>query len=199
MDSPHSDLIFESISIPKLFYSDAIGKPFERCIHCNRFLLGSTTHYMIEKVHKNYPELKTRDTLFEYAVCMDCYMELRKSLSNESIRNLENYMRRHVDLFHRREQLIRENKTDVYSWIDTCLIKNKPVQSCSEYQIMCECVGNRMLFTLTPYMVCDEAMDEMVTMLSEKTLGFFDDFRNRFLGPPPEVSELLKPSRVILM
>ncbi|MBN2105196.1 hypothetical protein JW835_14250 [bacterium] len=199
MNSPQSTFIPEHIAIPKPFYSDATGKPFERCIHCSRYLLDHNTHYMIEKVHKYYPELKTNDTIFEYAICIDCYMELRKSLSDESVQNLESYLNDHVNLIGRRQQLIQTEGLDIDGWIGSCMIKNKAIQACTEYQTICECMGNRMLFTFMPYMICDEAMEEMMELLSDKTLGFFDDFRNRFLGPSPEIGELLKPSRILLI
>lgn len=199
MKSYQPTFIPEHISIPESFFSDATEKPFEHCIHCSRSLLDSNVHYMIEKVHKYYPELKTKDTIFEYAICIDCYIELRKSLSKESVKNLEKYLNQHVDLIERRQHLIQNENLDVNTWIGSCIIKNKPVRACTEYQTMCECIGSRMLFTFMPYMICDEAMDEMMELLSEKTLGFFDDFRSRFLGPSPEVRELIKPHRVLFI
>jgi len=200
MDEEHSEsLVPEFIRIPKIFYSDATGRPFERCIHCNRSLLSSNVHYVIEKVHKNYPDLDTRDTIFEYALCIDCYMELRKSLSSQSIHNLEEYLNRHVDLIERRKTLIQDKQLNVDQWLSSCIIKNKSLDACAEYQTLCECLGDRMLFTLMPYMVCDDALDEMAQLLSDQTQGFFDDFRQRFLGPSPEFRELLKPSRVLFL
>jgi hypothetical protein len=199
MSSLQNGMIPRHIQIPKPFHSEVTGKLFETCIHCNRHLLDSNLHYVIEKVIKYYDEMKTTDTIFEYAVCLNCYQELRKSLSNESIQRLGTYLQNHVNLEARRQKFIENEDLDVSHWIGHCIIMDKPIQKCREYQIMCECVGDRMLFTLMPYMICDDAIEEMSELLSEKTQGFFDDFRKRFLGPPPEVSELLKSSRVLFL
>ena len=199
MASLQNGVVPHHIHIPKPFHSEATGKLFETCIHCQRHLIDLNLHYVIEKVVKYYDEMKTTDTIFEYAVCLQCYQELRKSLSSESVQRLGTYLQNHVDLELRRHQFIEKEDMDVNHWIGRCIIKDKPIQACREYQIMCECVGDRMLFTLMPYMISDDAIEEMSELLSEKTQGFFDDFRKRFLGPPPEVSELLKSSRVLFL
>lgn len=199
MENSQSYYLPEHIEIPKVFYSDSTGHPFEHCIHCNGYILGENTHYVVEKVIKNYKELQTTDTIFEYAICVNCYQELRKSISAESMTNLGVYMQKNADLEQRRRSFIESGNLKVEDWISSCIFKKKLIRDCSEYQIMCECIGGQMLFTMMPYMVCDEAMDDMMNLLSEKTQGFFDDFRERFLGPSPEVSELLRPKRVLLL
>ena len=78
------------MKIPEIFHSTGTGKPFSHCVSCNKELLNSDNPYIIEKAIRQYLEYKTTDTIFEYAMCMDCYMKIDQSLSDESKHNLEN-------------------------------------------------------------------------------------------------------------
>ncbi|MBN1782345.1 hypothetical protein JW948_14520 [bacterium] len=187
------------MDIPRLFYSDASGSPFEHCIQCQRRLFDTNSHYLIEKAIKSYPDYGSTDTVFEYAICISCYMDLRKSLSAESSGNMEAYFHRHTDLLERRKMLLANETLDYHEWIASCVFKNTPASRCKEYQVVCECQGDQMLFTLMPYMVCGEAMDEMMDLLSNQTIDFLNGFRDRFLGPSPEIRDLLKPSRIMIL
>ncbi len=199
METREEDFLPEHTEIPKRFYSDATGGLFETCVHCHRNLLNPKKQYVIEKVIKLYEEVDSTDTIFEYAICIDCYQELRSSLSKESMERMGEYLNRNTDLEGRRNRLMESGNLDIDAWISNCIVKDKPMHTCREFQVMCECFGDQMLFTMMPYMISDDALEEMSMLLSDETQGFFDDFRKTHLGPPPEVSELLKPSRVILL
>jgi hypothetical protein len=187
------------IAIPGQFYSDATGKPFRNCIRCEKNLLMPGTHYLIEKAIRAYSEFETTDTVYEYAVCVSCYIEMRKELSQKSMQNLDTYFKDQADLIRRRDELLKEGSGYFDEWISECIIKHTPLSECSEYQLVCECTGDQLILSQMPYMVSGEAMDEMMDLLSDQTLDFLNGFRDRFLGPPQEVRDILRPSRVILL
>ncbi|HDQ44208.1 MAG TPA: hypothetical protein ENN17_01750 [bacterium] len=180
------------IEIPKEFHSDATGEPFDRCVSCGRDLRDPSVHYFIEKAVRNYSRHRTTDTIFEYAICFDCYMEVHKSLSEESRERIDAYFLRNVNMLARIRLLGETATPDMDRWLSRCLIKGVDRCETSEYQIMCECLGDRMLLTFAPYLVSAEAMDEIAGLLSNRTLDALNGFYDDFIGMPPELLPLLK-------
>lgn len=180
------------VAIPKIFYSDASGGPFEHCIHCGASLLKPGIHYYIEKVIKNYPNLGTTDTIIEYAICHVCYEEVRKSLSNLSLQRIEAYFLENVNLYERMKDVLEPQNRDPEIWLSKCIVKGTERRSAPEYQIMCECTGDRMHLSLAPYMISIEAMDEITDLLSAQTLDVLNEFHREHLGLPPELEPILK-------
>lgn len=179
------------IDIPKYFHSDASGEPFQACIHCGRKLHEPGTHYFVEKAIRNYPDYNTTDTIFEYAICFDCYMDVHQSLSAQSKSAIDNYFMQHVSILDRL-RILRENESpDIENWLSRCLIKNIEKQHTSEYQIMCECFGDKLMLSFAPYLVSMEAMHEIADLLSNQTLDSLNGFYDKHLGVPPEFQPLL--------
>ena len=187
------------IKIPKIFHSDLTGQPFQTCIHCNHPLLSGHEHYVIEKAVKRYPNLDTTDTIFEYAICMNCHAEMMRSVSIKSMTNIQTYFKDHVNFEQRTKELIQGEQFDLNDWIGTCLIESTPIKTCQEYQLYCECRGDKMVFNLMPYMISGPVLDEIMDLLSDQTLDFLDGFKDNVLGPSPEFEELLNPRRVLLL
>ncbi|NQT25494.1 hypothetical protein HQ585_09065 [candidate division KSB1 bacterium] len=180
------------VEIPKLFYSDATGMPFHRCVDCGISLLESGTHYFIEKAIKNYPKLGTTDTIIEYAICYECYMEVQKSLSKQSLQSIETYFLENVNLYTRMKEVLEPVDSDPERWLSKCIVKGIDRKTAPEYQIMCECTGNQMHLSLAPYMVSMEALNEITDLLSAQTLDALNDFHKEHLGMPPELEPILK-------
>lgn len=199
MKLPPLKEIYQYIEIPRVFYSDATGKPFSHCIDCEKYLLADGVQYFIEKAIKNYSDYQTSDTIIEYAMCIDCYARVFNSFSDTSKKNLEKYFTSHVDIFERRMALLKNRDLNVDNWIANCVIKNKPANELSEYQIVCQCDGKDLLFTYSPFMVSDLAIEEMMELLSNKTLGEIEDFMDDFFSYPPEVRDILKGSPVFVL
>lgn len=188
INGPENNLV----EIPKVFYSDATGMPFGHCIQCGAPLLKSGTHYFIEKAIKNYPQLESTDTIIEYAICYPCYMEVRKSLSQQSQQRIEAYFLENVNLYERMKSVLDPGNRDPDAWLSQCIIKGIQRRTAPEYQIMCECTGDRMHLSLAPYMVSIQAMDEITDLLSAQTLDALNGFYNDHLGLPPELQPILK-------
>jgi hypothetical protein len=199
MKLPNLTILREFVDIPKVFHSSETDKPFSHCVSCERFLLADNEQYVIEKAIKNYQKFNTSDTIFEYAMCMECYERIQKSLSDTSKQNIENYFNQNVDLVSRRDALVREGDLRAENWISSCVVKGTPVRDLNEYQVVCQCVGDKMLFTYLPFMIGGDAMDEVVQLLSNKTIGEIDGLYGDFFGLSPELSDLVNDPRFVIV
>ncbi len=187
------------IEIPRTFHSDAAEAMFDRCLGCDAFLLEDGQQYVIEKAYRRYPGYGTQDTVFEYAMCFDCFIKLQEAMSEESLNRVRSYFDRHVDLFERRKHLLAKNEVKVEDWLDRCLVKGTPIADMQEYQIFGHCDGKDLLFTLFPYAIGSEAIDEISLLLSNKTLGEIDGFMDDHFGLPPELRKLLLENKMFLI
>ena len=174
MKLPDLQIIREYCEIPKVFYSTETGKPFSHCVSCEKHLLASGEQYVIEKAIRNYQKFKTNDTIFEYAMCVGCYEKIHKSFSVSSKQAVENYFLQNVDFARRRAQLLEQGNRRLDEWLSDCIVKGTPVQDLDEYQILCQCQGDKMLFTYLPFMIGGDATEEIVQLLSNETLGEID-------------------------
>lgn len=182
----------KSIEIPKEFHSFDTGKPFCNCVVCEKDLFEPGTHYFVEKAIKKYPNSSATDVIFEYAICLECAMEMRETLSKESMESIDNYFDSRVNLLSRWKNLTRDNKYDIKDWISNCLITGKHIDELNEYQIYAHCEEDRMLFSLMPYIVSGEVIEEVSELISQKTKDELDGFMGKYLGPPPSIREILK-------
>jgi len=190
------------VEIPKTFYSDAANAPFSRCMNCDRYLLDGDTQYVIEKAVKRYKDFSTTDTIFEYAICLKCHEEIISAYSQSSLENIRNYFSENVD-FERRiaamQKNIKDGNFNLDNWLSRCAVKGTPVNQMSEYQIGCQCVGNKMAVMNMPFLIGNEAMDEISQLLSNKTIGEMDRFIDEFFGLPPDLKKLIKDSGVLII
>ncbi len=187
------------VDIPEEFYSDAEGKPFEKCVVCGKNLLEDGTHYVVEKAMKNYEGYEFSSTVFEYAMCLDCYAEMQKGLSEESMRNLQRYYQDFMEQRGNQPMMINLQTFDLKDWLSRCFFKEKPVRSMKEYQLIGQFNGTHMMLNTPPMAIGEEVMEEMAELLSEKTKGEMDRFRKEFLGPPPEIEELIYGRKILLI
>ncbi|MCB2222077.1 MAG: hypothetical protein KQI35_16965 [Bacteroidetes bacterium] len=183
------------IEIPPIFYSDLTGEPFHECINCGKNLLLPGTPYMIEKAFIQTQPHQTKNTVFEYAMCFDCWEITKKSLSKESMEKINAYFARNVNLEERRKKF--ENNKNIDDWLKECIVSGESVKSMKEYQIACQCDGPYMAYHYLPYLISGEVMDEVMELLSEKTLGEMDNFKKRLTSPSPDIEELFNRKKVL--
>ena len=187
------------IEIPPTFHSDETTALFNHCLGCDLYLLENGTQYVIEKAYRRYQDFGTQDTVFEYAMCLDCFMQLQEAMSEESMNRVRSYFDRHIDLFDRRTELLKKEDLRVEDWLDRCLVKGTPISEMNEYQIFGHCDGNDLLFTLFPYAIGGDAIDEISLLLSNKTLGEIDGFMDDHFGLPPELRKLLLDNKMFVI
>lgn len=82
--------------------------------------------------------------------------------------------------------------------LDACVLSKKPRERCEEYQIYAECDGGDLLFTYLPYMICGDAIEELIRLLSKKTRDAIDDFAGRHLGMPPDFADAPTDRRLLI-
>jgi hypothetical protein len=195
MNEPDKNINIRTTSIPSVFYDSSTGNPFAKCLSCSSNLFETNIPYIIEKAIKQFKEYEATDIIFEYAMCMNCYEEIASTMSESSKKNINAYYQAHVNFDKRRSEL----SDSVDEWISSCLIKGTQREMLSEYQIIGQFQGQHMLFYNLPVLIGDTAMDEMMQLLSNETLGEMGRFKDRFLGVPPEWRDLFENKKFVLI
>ena len=187
------------IDIPDRFYSDAEGKPFENCQMCGKFLLTEGTTYVVEKAIKNYKDYDVNSTIFEFAVCIDCHTKVQQGMSDESLANLHRYYQHIIAEKGNQPIVIDVRNFNLDDWLSKCFFKGDEVKEMNEYQLVAQFNGNKMLMNMPPMIIGEKAMEEMAELLSDKTIDEMNGFREKFLGPSPEIEELIYGKKLIMI
>jgi len=172
--------------IPKRLYSYIDEKPFTHCIECEKYLLSEDTEYLVERICKNYPEYGTTETIFDYALCMECAMKLHSQMSLESQRTLQNYFMKNIDLESRTQ---KKSNLSIDDAISNCLVSGKTLNECKEYQVCAHCVGDKVYMGNPPYMLSGVVLEEIMNMLSNKTQDIMNGFYSKHRTPTPGIYE----------
>ncbi len=180
--------------IPKEFYSFETKEPFTHCIECEKYLLDGAD-YMVEKAMKRYEGFTAVDTVFDYAICVECAMKMRDEFSKESMLKMEDYFKNHmpVPVYPVEEEL------DMKDCLGKCMVKKVDISETSEYQIFAYCRGNKLMKNIAPYMISSFAIDEMVELLSKPTTDFLNGFYNKHFSPDPSLMEPVPGGRIVLI
>ncbi len=167
--------------IPEVFYSTKTNKPFSNCTKCNKELISYNDDilYIIEKAFKQNIKQKTKDLIFEYAMCVDCIEEMHKEMSKKSLKRIEMYFKLYVDFDKREKDLIEDCFDDVEPWISNCVITDTHISELEEYQIAAFCTNDDIIFTHLPFLLGEYALEEIQNLLSKKTKGFIDGFEKQ--------------------
>jgi len=180
------------VPLPESFYSIETGEPIASCLVCDTDLLDESTEYLLEKGLRRYEAYDVQETVFEYALCMDCHATMRESFSETSMRRCQAYLSKHVDLTGRTARLLDTESPDPIDWLRHCIVHDTPREDLEEYQVMAHCRGNQMLLTHLPLVMGGPAMDELAQRLSNETLDELGGFRDEHLGLPPELKHDLQ-------
>ncbi|MCB0486857.1 MAG: hypothetical protein KDC99_00175 [Cyclobacteriaceae bacterium] len=178
----------ETQPIHQAFFNSETGQPFATCLMCNNEL--KDTQYVIEKAFKKHPSHNLTEVIFEYAMCVQCATKMHMELSEESRKRIEEYMA----AMPRGDR----NFTSIEDAISHCAIKNSLVNDSTEYSIYCLCNGNEMVVGDLPYALSGEVQDEIMQLLSAKSLDILDDFIGNHFSGPPEVREILRRRPVLI-
>jgi len=191
------DNSFEEIrfdDIPKEFHSDSNNDVFKKCTFCSKDLTTGEDTYMIEKSFKVNPNNGKRNTVFEYAICVSCNLKKMQAMSEESVQNIQNYMAEHFIM----EEL--EAQSDVNrKLLDKCVATGKPASELEEYNIVGQFVSDKMIVGQFPILLSPSIGEEIQELLSQKTKDEFDDFMDTINDVPPELKELFKTKRPVLV
>ena len=188
----------QQIDIPQLFHSHDSDSLFTHCLCCDEPILESGHEYVIEKAYTSYSNYDVSDTVFEYAMCLECLMQLQSQMSKDSLQRVEAYFEQHVDV-HERMLMADQENVDVYDRLSTCMVKGTPINELKEYQVFGLFRQDQMLLGPFPYMIGGEAMDEIAQLLSNETLGEIDGFMDSHFGLPPELRKLFMDKPAVLI
>ena len=172
------------MSIPKEFHSFENDGPFTHCLECGRYLLDDDCEYVIEKAIRSYPGYTAKDVIFDYAICMSCAQEVQKGMSTESIQKLQDY-------FHSKMNPERVNtqRSDFVDPISKCMISDKSIDDCMEYQIFAFCKGDEIHPSMRPYMISDDILEEMQELLSPETRDELNKFYQKHFPTAPNMNQ----------
>ena len=187
MDQAHLQLI------PKDFYSFETGEPFTECIECGKHLLDDQP-YLIEKAYRNHVEYGVKETIFDYALCMNCANDLRNQMSKESMDTLMKFFQERLDM----EKQFARTKLSAEANIGECMITGKLANECPEYQIYAYCINGNLSNEMPPYMMCGGVMEEILPLLSKKTTYFLNGFFDKNFSPDPSLMEPVGPKFVLV-
>jgi len=179
--------------VPKIFHSDLTGAPICQCALCNTDL-GEEVDYIVEKAFKKVGTGVTH-TLFEYALCFECIPVMQARMSDESKKNITEYFESKVDLPKRFQEEFDENQFDVEKWLNNCVVTGKSTDDLEEYQVYGQFKGNRLVYGLFPYTISGEALDQIIHLISAKSLDEMNGFKDQIISPDPTLKELFPTSR----
>jgi hypothetical protein len=164
------------IPVPEEFWSFETGRPMAQCSLCGCDLMADGTNYLIEKAFIR------GETIFEHALCLGCHAKCVSELSQESLQRIQNYFAEHVDMEEYRTTSLERFGTDHTQWISHCMVKGYPIRECEEYQLYGFCIDSDLMFNGTPYALSGEAIDEIMQLMSNQTLGAMADLSDRLFG-----------------
>lgn len=182
-------------NIPAEFFSFDKDAPFENCIVCNRSLLIGNVPYVIEKAYKSYQNFTAKDIIYEYAMCQHCIMELSDEVSVSSKSAVQNYVQSNSSFIH--ASMLGSGDINVKSLLSNCVIKGKSIEESSEFTIYGMFRGGKLAGDIMPYMICDDALNEISDCLSLETKEELEFFFDEFFAGPPEFAEILKTKPLI--
>lgn len=180
------------VPIPDLFYSSETNAPFEHCLICDQALLDGSTEYLIEKGYRHFEAYDVEETVFGYALCLDCHATLSQSFSTLSKQRCQSYLADHVDLSQRTASLLGADEVEPSRWTRHCIVHDTPKEELREYQMLAHCHGESMILTHLPLMIGGPAMDDLIQRLSNETLDELGGFRDDYFGLPPELKRDLQ-------
>lgn len=191
MDDEFGGMVGEA-EIPKWFYPFLEDRPFERCLICERVLLGGDVQYLIEKAWKG------REVIFEYAICLACIESQQEELSLESLQNISKYFMTQPHFMRRPLEVMNWPVEEPGRWTQRCALTNQPRWEIENYQIFGHFRGDKMILSVYPLLICDEATNAVAERLSKKTRDSLDDFVGEFLGMPPEFENAPEDTPLVL-
>ncbi len=184
--------------IPKDFYNPNEQEWICRCKICNSNLLEGNTPFALEKAIKVFPEIKAKEVIFEIAICDNCASESRKSLSKQSLTDIETFMTGDQV----RENMMKcveesyENGGDTFGY---CIITGVPKEFINEFQIIAQCQSGFLLPGTEAFMISSQGIEIIQDLLSPETKEELDRFKNEHFGIPPEFENILNPGDLVFL
>lgn len=181
---------------PESFYSEESHKPHTNCSVCGNEFGGKS--YFIEKAFKKSHDGTEHQLVFEYAICERCKTDMMKSISRESMKNIQEFAMSMGGLpaWENAEQ----KEIDLNYLLSHCIASGKKINELDEYHLVGIFQNDKLV--QMPMLYGDSFIEEYAELLSEETKGFFDGFFDHITLLPPSLAKLLedeKPKRPVLI
>jgi hypothetical protein len=150
--------------IPRELHSEYAGRPFRCCTRCGEGLLDYASGYKISKV------VKQGEVIFEYALCYDCMERMVRESSTESMQRLSQFQ----------SERLRPGVTGT----GECALCVNRREDVAEFALVGACIGTGLLES---HLVCEDCMEAMSQLISEKTRSQWNRFVDEnFPGVPAD-------------
>lgn len=183
--------------LPKLFWSEYLNNPFNKCIDCE-VPLAEANAYVVQK------RFVRGEAIFEMAVCERCREKLSREYSEETCTAITNHM---SERFRRNAEQLAQETGDLADdageelldrCMNVCLMCDAARESCHRYSLagLCrdvEIVAQISPLGQTPIMICETCEMDMASLISQKTRDSWDRFIEEHFDGPPGI-ELDSPS-----
>jgi hypothetical protein len=176
MDDGYDDHLM--LPLPERFWSFETERPIDRCLVCESDLLQADEPYLIEKAYSR------GEVIFEYGLCLRCHGGLMAELSAESLERIREHFLANVDFLARRDRIAADMDGSVDPWLSHCLLTGQEINPRGEFQIFGMCLGDKLLMGDLPHAISGAGVEQLMTLLSEKTRGFLNDFTGNHFGAP---------------
>jgi hypothetical protein len=185
------------IKIPEDLYAYDTRAPFENCLVCDRYLLDPKVEYIIEKAYRNRSDVGASEVIFDYAICAHCANKMMDELSTESITNLQRYFAENISM-NSLTGMPEQESERAHFMLNHCVVKGIEKNSTEEYQVVARCKGQHLAQHHFPIMLSFDALNELSSLLSQKTQDSLDNFRDKFFPVSPEFEDLFKSKPVLV-
>ena len=115
-------------------------------------------------------------------------------MSSESVSNIKSYMQEN---FSQKDWELKTNSG--LNLFEKCAVTGKNVEELSEYNIIGQFFSNKMVLGHFPILLSPTIGEEIQELLSQETKDEFDDFMNTINDVPPELKELFKTKRPVIV
>lgn len=178
------------------FNNELTESPFTNCCVCEVNFHDSEIKYLVEKSFKRVSE-NVQYSIYEYAICWNCAQSFQEKISHESNQAIQNYFLEQLN--NRPPRFFSEDQDPIEVCLSQCMIKGTNTSELTEYT-MCGVFRNgQFSLEAMPYVLSAEVLEELAEQLSASTKDEMDDFRETYLGGPPELEELFKGRPVVFL
>lgn len=185
----------------KLFMDSSSNLPYTHCHLCETMVQGQS--YALMKHFRRYPNQDMVVADLEAVICSTCQLNMARSISESSRKNLQAFMEEAFDLETRKKALLSEkHPAALETWLDRCAVTNKQVDDCLEFQVECLMRDGYPLYdlkqTMSPICLSGEALEQMQQCLSKETKENYDQFMDQLTDLPPDLAEWFKRRPVLV-
>jgi len=174
-----------------LFRSTEHDGPFPRCCSCS--LPFDEVPYQVSK------HFKKDEPIIEFAICLDCNMNLVEEFSEESKAAAQRFYTTELTFDAAQERVERDGDT-IENWVACCNVCERERAKLDRYSLNARFEKSNLLYEPPPICLCEKCEERFSEGLSKKTREIRDGFMKDHVIPDPTEARKLpsgpKPATV---